>query len=217
MNHSGKTRNSPDCAIEIWEHIKQLYFQFYGIFASKPNQYMKSSRTFQLARSRALILAGALVLSCGRSQEKKHIAESDVSDLIRINQVGYYPFLGKRFTLADTQAESFMLIDDKGKIVFRGELSDEGFWEPSGETLKSGNFSAFNKEGTYFIHVPGYVAGGPNGHMQDRGDVEKAGVAYPDTHPARSYIDHTSSYASNEIAINWNAPLVLVLAYLNQQ
>jgi endoglucanase len=63
---------------------------------------------------------------------------------------------------------------------------------------------------------PGYVAGGPDGHMQDRGDVEKAGVAYPDTYPAKSYIDHTASYASNEVVINWNAPLVLVLAYLNQ-
>ena len=35
--------------------------------------------------------------------------------------MGYYPSLGKRFTLADSQAESFMLIDEKGKIVFRGE------------------------------------------------------------------------------------------------
>ena len=44
---------------------------------------------------------------------------------------------------------------------------------------------------------PGYVAGGPNGHMQDKGEVEKAGVTYPDNHPASAYIDHTASYASN--------------------
>ena len=59
---------------------------------------------------------------------------------------------------------------------------------------------------------PGFVAGGPNGYMQDRGGVKMAGVDYPDTHPARAYIDHTASYASNEICINWNAPLVMVLA-----
>ena len=110
---------------------------------------MKTSRTVLLA------LAGALILSCGCSQEKKQIAESDVSDLIRINQVGYYPSLGKRFTVADKQAEFFMLINEKGKIVFRGKLSDEGLWEPSGETLNSGDFSEFKKEGTYFIHIPG--------------------------------------------------------------
>ncbi len=102
-----------------------------------------------------LALSGAMIISCSSSQEKKQIAESDVSDAIRINQVGYYPSLGKRFTLADSQAESFMLLDEKGKIVFRGELSDEGLWEPSGEELRAGDFSEFRKEGTYFIHVPG--------------------------------------------------------------
>jgi len=30
--------------------------------------------------------------------------------------------------------------------------------------------------------------------------------------PALSWIDHDCSYASNEIAINWNAPLVYVAA-----
>jgi len=110
---------------------------------------MNIYKTFLIA------LAGALILSCGCSQEKKQIAESEVSDLIRINQVGYYPSLGKRFTIAYSQAESFMLIDEKGKIIFRGELSDEGLWEPSGESLKSGDFSALKKEGTYSIHVPG--------------------------------------------------------------
>jgi endoglucanase len=109
---------------------------------------MKTSRIL------LLVLSGAMTISCGSNQEKEQIAESDVSDLIRINQVGYYPSLGKRFTVADKQAESFMLINDKGKTVFRGKLSDEGLWEPSGETLKSGEFSEFNKEGTYFIHIP---------------------------------------------------------------
>jgi endoglucanase len=46
---------------------------------------------------------------------------------------------------------------------------------------------------------------------------ERTEVAYPGTHPARAYIDHTASYASNEVCINWNAPLVLILAYLNHQ
>ena len=49
--------------------------------------------------------------------------------------------------------------------------------------------------------VPGLLAGGPNSGMQDK-------CKYPFTDPELAYIDQHESYASNEIAINWNAPLV---------
>jgi endoglucanase len=49
--------------------------------------------------------------------------------------------------------------------------------------------------------VPGLLAGGPNPGRQDKCD-------YPFTEPETSYTDLYCSYASNEIAINWNAPLV---------
>ncbi|KEO72999.1 glycoside hydrolase family 9 protein [Anditalea andensis] len=48
--------------------------------------------------------------------------------------------------------------------------------------------------------VPGFLVGGPNPGQQDNCD-------YPSNIPDESYIDETCSYASNEIAINWNAPL----------
>jgi hypothetical protein len=35
-------------------------------------------------------------------------------------------------------------------------------------------------------------------------------------HPARAYVDDQGSYASNEIAINWQASLVFALAGLLQ-
>ena len=34
----------------------------------------------------------------------------------------------------------------------------------------------------------------------------------PDLPPAKMYLDEQESYASNEVAINWNAPLVFILA-----
>jgi endoglucanase len=55
--------------------------------------------------------------------------------------------------------------------------------------------------------VPGLLAGGPNPGRQDRADC-----TYPDTTWDRAYVDHVCSYASNEIAINWNAPLVYLSA-----
>lgn len=55
--------------------------------------------------------------------------------------------------------------------------------------------------------IPGFIAGGAQPGQQDAGDCP---VAYPASAPAKSYLDHWCSYASNEIAINWNAPLVYV-------
>ena len=55
---------------------------------------------------------------------------------------------------------------------------------------------------------PGLLAGGPNRKRQDP-EME---VFAPGTPPALMYLDEEGSYATNEIAINWNAPLVFVLA-----
>jgi len=57
--------------------------------------------------------------------------------------------------------------------------------------------------------VPGLLSGGPNPRQQDARDCP---VAYASSQPALSWIDHDCSYASNEIAINWNAPLVYMTA-----
>jgi endoglucanase len=62
--------------------------------------------------------------------------------------------------------------------------------------------------------IPGFVVGGPNTARQDGKDKVSYGVEYPNLKPAGSYTDQLGSYASNEIAINWNAPLVYVLGFL---
>lgn len=54
--------------------------------------------------------------------------------------------------------------------------------------------------------VPGFVVGGPNpNNMYDCG----AGF-YPSDLPAKAWVDDWCSYSTNEVAINWNAPLVYV-------
>jgi len=100
-------------------------------------------------------LACGLVIYCGSCGKRMNLSASETSDLIRVNQVGYFTSLDKKFTVADTQALEFMLADTTGKVVFRGSLSEPVFWEPSGETLRTGDFSTFNKEGTWVIHIPG--------------------------------------------------------------
>ena len=56
--------------------------------------------------------------------------------------------------------------------------------------------------------VPGMVAGGPHSGQQD------GCPGYPSTDPARSYVDTWCSYSSNEVTINWNAPLFYSTAAL---
>jgi endoglucanase len=57
--------------------------------------------------------------------------------------------------------------------------------------------------------VPGFIVGGPH---------SKTGAGcpmpYPSKAPAKSYLDQFCSFTTNEVAINWNAPLVYVSAAL---
>lgn len=54
---------------------------------------------------------------------------------------------------------------------------------------------------------PGLLSGGPNARPQDPA-MRKLGQLPP----ARMFIDDQESYASNEIAINWSAPLVFLVS-----
>ena len=64
--------------------------------------------------------------------------------------------------------------------------------------------------------IPGLLVGGPNPGQNDIAEVKKYDSDYAD----ESYMDVMPSYASNEIAINWNASLVAAinwLAYIESQ
>lgn len=60
---------------------------------------------------------------------------------------------------------------------------------------------------------PGMLVGGPNPGQQDKKDMHN--TVYPSNIPDESYIDNEESYASNEIAINWNASLAAFLCWLD--
>ena len=57
--------------------------------------------------------------------------------------------------------------------------------------------------------IPGLVAGGINADRQDMHRFPH----YPGAQPGFSYTDERVSFASNETAINWNAPLVAALYF----
>ena len=57
---------------------------------------------------------------------------------------------------------------------------------------------------------PGLLSGGPNRHPGD-----PAARTLPNLPPMRMWLDDEKAYSLNEIAINWNAPLVFTLAAVN--
>lgn len=59
--------------------------------------------------------------------------------------------------------------------------------------------------------VPGLLSGGPNAGKQDKC------ASYTSNYPDESFTDDDCSYASNEIAINWNAPLVYLVVALEAE
>jgi endoglucanase len=56
---------------------------------------------------------------------------------------------------------------------------------------------------------PGLLSGGPNRGRQDDATRAKLPADLP---PAKGYIDDQNAYSANETAINWNAPLVFLMA-----
>ncbi len=59
--------------------------------------------------------------------------------------------------------------------------------------------------------VPGFILGGRNNDRQDSHQAE-----YASEFPAKAFADVEPSFASNEVCLNWNAPAVFVLGYLEQ-
>jgi endoglucanase len=61
---------------------------------------------------------------------------------------------------------------------------------------------------------PGAVAGGPNGNPSDPTALDARVTALG---AAKRYVDLIGSWSTNEVTINWNAPLAWVTAYLDAQ
>ena len=86
---------------------------------------------------------------------------TDDKQYIRFNQVGYYPRAIKEFVVADHKAESFVILNFKGKIVYEGKLVDKGIWEVSGEKLHYGDFTALTKAGPFYIQLNTGITSAP--------------------------------------------------------
>ncbi len=75
-------------------------------------------------------------------------------------------------------------------------------------------FWAHQANATFPEPPPGIVSGGPNSGLQDE-YVQAAGLA--GCAPMKCWIDNIEAYSVNEVAINWNAPLAWVAAFLDER
>ena len=74
-------------------------------------------------------------------------------------------------------------------------------------------FWAHQVDARYPSAPPGIVSGGPNSGLQDP-YVKAAGLTK--CAPEKCFIDNAEAWSTNEITINWNAPLVWVTAWLDE-
>ena len=73
-------------------------------------------------------------------------------------------------------------------------------------------FWAHQKRSSFPHPPPGALAGGPNSRLQDPTSSRLKGCP-----PQRCYIDNVDAWSVNEVAINWNAPLVWIAAFVDEQ
>ncbi len=107
-----------------------------------------------------LISLSILILLFTYSCDSKK-GTAKISDQIRINQLGFYPSSIKQFTIVDTKAASFKVVDGYKNKVYSGELIDQGTWDASGEKVMLGDFSSFSAPGAYYIVVDDTIASFP--------------------------------------------------------
>ncbi len=77
-------------------------------------------------------------------------------------------------------------------------------------------FWAYQVDNTFPKAPAGCISGGPNSGLQD--PWVKGSGWIPGTRAAeKCFMDHIESWSTNEITINWNAPLAWVSAYLDEE
>jgi endoglucanase len=130
-----------------------------------------------------------LILVC--TSFYQFITAQDIASNIRLNQIGFFPEAPKIAVIAeDKNSDFFVKSVTSGEVVFKSKLSDPRKSDFSPKVTRLADFSSVTKPGIYELSLPGQQDGCKT---------------YPSHITDESYTDTVCSYASNEIAINWNA------------
>lgn len=83
------------------------------------------------------------------------VSGQTASDLIRLNQVGFYPVGEKRAVVLGEKSTSFIVKTISGKAVLKGNLGAPITNQHSGKISRIADFSKVQSQGKYFIDIPG--------------------------------------------------------------
>lgn len=95
-----------------------------------------------------VVLIGFLIKGCSPSNSELQYD----SDQILVNQIGY-PTTGPKTGLSKKEAVDFSLVDETGRVVYKGKAGQAKAWDLSGDTVSTLDFSAFDKQGRYRLCV----------------------------------------------------------------
>jgi endoglucanase len=87
-----------------------------------------------------------------KAQQSK--PNSQASEEIRINQVGFYPLAPKKAIVLSSSAQKFTIESKDHKILYSAILKASDKPDLSGKTIYVANFTAFQQPGDYELHVP---------------------------------------------------------------
>ena len=177
---------------------------------ARHRQHLNAVADQALIASRIDTLAGQLAAARQRSAYGYAMQTSDYvwgSNAVVLNQAmvlaSAYRLTGKRAYLDAAQANFDAIMGRNAvDISFVTGFGARSAQRPHHRPSEADGIAA---------PVPGFVVGGP---QPGREDQKNCKAQYPSALPARAYLDDECSYASNEVAINWNAPLVYVSAAL---
>lgn len=124
--------------------------------------------------SRSIYFLFIILLSCKEERAEVHL---DLSEDIRLNQIGFYPNLPKLAVItAEVEADNFHLVQvDDQKVIHSGKLLKSK--SSSGKSVYLADFSEFNEKGRFVVHVPG-VGHSPQFHIAEQPfeDLGKASI-----------------------------------------
>jgi len=167
--------------------------------------------------------------SAGQNKAMQAIREAAEDIVAHIGQDGYRCALGTAdYTWASAKnalakAETLLLANELSpNSAYRNAAADQLHYvlgrNAMGMSYVTGTGTVFPLHPHHRISeaagilVPGLLVGGPNRYLNDPVLEKMSGLGLP---PAKSYIDDLGSYASNEYAIDYNAPLFFVLAFMH--
>jgi endoglucanase len=170
-------------------------------------------------------------------QARKHIAAAADSYVAALQSQGYltpfdpggtgaYPWGSNSFVLNNLLIMA-LAYDFSGKPVYLNAVSEGMDYllgrNPMDKSYISGygtnpltnphhRFWAHQKDASFPPPPPGAASGGPNSGLED----PLAQTRLPGCAPQKCYLDDIDSWSTNEITINWNAPLAWAAAFLDE-